>query len=123
VAKLLLVEDYESLQKIYKAVLEQEGHKVDVANDGFVALKKATSEVFDLILLDLLLPHQSGIEFLHAFNPKQHPDTKIVVCSNFANAKFTQEASELGVAHCLTKSNLSPKEIATVIANTLKEPQ
>ena len=120
--KILVVEDYESLQKIYRAVLEQEGYEVDVVNDGFVALDKAKDGAYDLILLDLLLPHMSGMEFLHAFGPKQHPGTKVVICSNFSNPKFTQEANELGVAHTLTKSNLSPKEVAEVIANTLKEP-
>jgi CheY-like chemotaxis protein len=122
VPKILVVEDYESLQKIYRTVLEQEGYNVDVVNDGFLAMDKAKGGAYDLILLDLLLPHMSGLEFLHAFNPKSHPETKIVICSNFNNPKFMQEASDLGVAHHLTKSNLSPKEVVNVIAATLKEP-
>jgi CheY-like chemotaxis protein len=120
--KILVVEDYESLQKIYKAVLEQEGYEVEVVNDGFAALAKAKDGAYDLILLDLLLPHMSGMEFLQAFGPKQHTDTKVIICSNFASPKFIQEANELGVTHTLTKSNLSPKEVAQVIAKTLKEP-
>lgn len=119
--RILVVEDYESLQKIYRAVLEQEGYEVEIVNDGFIALDKAKSGAYDLILLDLLLPHMSGMEFLHAFAPKQHPETKVVICSNFTNPKFIQEANDLGVTHSLTKSNLSPKEVAEVIANTLKE--
>lgn len=121
-AKILVVEDYESLQKIYKAVLEQEGYDVEIVNDGFIALDKAKDGAYDLILLDLLLPHMSGMEFLHAFSPKQHPSTKVVLCSNFSSPKFIQEANGLGVAHCLTKSNLSPKEVVDVITKTLKEP-
>jgi CheY-like chemotaxis protein len=123
VAKILIVEDYESLQKVYKAVLELEGYDVEVVDDGFIALDKAKDDAYDVILLDLLLPHMSGIEFLQAFQPKLHPKTKVIICSNFTNAKFIQEANDLGVAQHLTKSNLSPKEIATVIANTLKAPQ
>ena len=73
-------------------------------------------------MLDLLLPHMSGMEFLHAFNPKQHPGTKVVVCSNFSSPKFIQEANELGVSHNLTKSNLSPSEVVSMITKTLKEP-
>jgi two-component system, OmpR family, alkaline phosphatase synthesis response regulator PhoP len=120
--KVLVVEDYESLQKIYRAVLEQEGYEVEVVNDGFAALDKAKNGAYDLILLDLLLPHMSGMEFLHAFGPKQNPGTKVIICSNFSNPKFIQEANELGVTHTLTKSNLSPKEIVEVINKTLKEP-
>ena len=121
-AKILVVEDYESLQKIYKEVLEQEGHAVEVVNDGFVALERATNGVYDLLLVDLLLPHMSGLEFLQAFQPKLHPKTKVIICSNFTNAKHIQEANDLGVAKHLTKSNLSPKEIAAVVAETLNEP-
>lgn len=108
------------MQKIYHDVLEQEGHTVELVNDGFAALEKVKEGSYDLMLVDLMLPHMSGIEFLEAFNPKQHPETKVIICSNFNNAKFIQKANELGVAQHLTKSNLSPKEVAMVIAQTLK---
>lgn len=121
-ARILIVEDYESLQDIYATVLRQEGYDVVMAGDGNVALEKTSKFHFDLILLDLLLPHMSGLEFLHAFKPKQHLDTKVIVFSNFTNPKFTEEALELGAAKHLTKSNLSPKEVVDVIATTLKEP-
>lgn len=119
-AKILIVECYESLQKIYKAVLERQGHKVEVVDDGFVVLDKAHGGIYDLILLDLLIPRMSGMEFLRAFGPKDHPGTKVVICSDFTNAKFIQEANELDVARNLTRSNLSPREITSVVANTLK---
>ncbi|HSX00693.1 MAG TPA: response regulator [Candidatus Saccharimonas sp.] len=121
-ARILVIEDYESLQMIYKAVLEQEGHQVEVVSDGFAALEKAKHDKYDLIMVDLLLPHMSGMEFLQAFGPKQHPKTKIIICSNFNSPKFIEQANELGVSHHLTKSNLNPQEVADVVANTLKEP-
>lgn len=121
-AKILVVEDYESLQYIYATVLKERGHEVDVVDDGMAALEKTAAADYDLILLDLLLPHMSGMEFLHQYNPKNHPKTKIIICSNFTNPKFIQEANELGVAHHLTKSNLSPKEIIAMVDKTLKEP-
>jgi CheY-like chemotaxis protein len=121
-AKILIVEDYESLQYIYATVLKEEGHQVDVVNDGMVALEKTEATDYDLILLDLLLPHMSGMEFLHKYDPKRHPKTKVIICSNFTNPKFIQEANELGVSHHLTKSNLSPKEVIAIVDKTLKEP-
>lgn len=121
-ARILIIEDYETLQNIYYAVLKQEGHTVEVVGDGITALKAAENGKYDLILLDLLLPHMSGMEFLRAFNPKDHPQTKVVICSNFTSPKYIEEADELGVSKHLTKSNVSPREIAAVIAQTLKEP-
>lgn len=121
-ARILIVEDYESLQNIYGSVLRQEGHTVEVVNDGIVALEKAEKGTFDLILLDLLLPHMSGMEFLKSFRPKEHPDVKVIICSNFTSPKYIEAANELGVSQHLTKSNVSPKEIAEVIDKTLVQP-
>jgi DNA-binding response OmpR family regulator len=121
-ARILIVEDYESLRNIYADVLIKEGHQVEVVDDGMVALEKATDGKFDVILLDLLLPHMSGMEFLKSFQPKQHPQTHVIMCSNFSEPKFKAEASDLGVRAYLTKSNVTPKEIAAVIDKTLKEP-
>ncbi len=121
-ARILIVEDYESLQNMYSNVIKEAGHNVTVVSDGIDALKTATENDFDLILLDLLLPHMSGMEFLHAYNPKSHPKTKIIIASNFANPKYIQEANEMGVSRHLTKSNVSPKEVVAVIEKTLREP-
>jgi CheY-like chemotaxis protein len=121
-ARILIVEDYESLQNVYFAVLKQEGHTVEVVNDGIVGLKAAAKGKYDVILLDLLLPHMSGMEFLESYKPKDHPETKVIICSNFTSPKYIEKANDLGVAKHLTKSNVSPKEIAEVIAKTLKEP-
>jgi len=121
-ARILIVEDYENLQNIYGEVLQKEGHQVEVVNDGIAALKAAEDGKYDVILLDLLLPHMSGMEFLHSYMPKNHPETKVIICSNFTSPKYITEANELGVAQHLTKSNVSPKEIAEVITKVLKAP-
>jgi CheY-like chemotaxis protein len=121
-AKILIIEDYENLQNIYGEVLKHEGHDVTVVNDGIVALKQTGKVHYDVILLDLLLPHMSGMEFLKAYQPVKHPDTIIIMCSNFTGPKYVVEAGQLGVKHFLTKSNVTPGEIAQVITKALKEP-
>jgi CheY-like chemotaxis protein len=122
-ARILIIEDYESLQNIYGTVLKKEGHDVKVVDDGIEALAIAEGQKFDVILLDLLLPHMSGMEFLQKYQPKKHPETKVVICSNFTSPKYVVEAGELGVGHFLTKSNVTPAEIAKVIDKALKEPK
>lgn len=121
-ANILIVEDYENLQSIYAAVLKKEGHDVTVVNDGLEALDDTKKNKYDVILLDLLLPHMSGMEFLNAYEPKKHPETKILMCSNFTSPKYIVEAGNMGVDHYLTKANVTPAEIAAVIAKMLKEP-
>src|ERR1700757_2385136 len=59
---ILLVEDEEGLRMTLSDRLRSEGYAVDFAADGDEGLSKATSLPFDLIILDIMLPHRSGLD-------------------------------------------------------------
>ncbi|MCO5142139.1 MAG: response regulator transcription factor [Oligoflexia bacterium] len=61
-AKILVVEDEEDIRELIVLHLKREGYEVDVSADGSEALKKATSEKYDLLILDWMLPGKSGLE-------------------------------------------------------------
>ena len=58
--RILLVEDEERLLEVVKLNLELEGHEIVAARDGKEALERFHHERFDLILLDVMLPHMDG---------------------------------------------------------------
>jgi len=60
-ANILLVEDEENLHDALKLNLELEGYEITSAYDGNEALKAIKDEYFDLIILDVMLPHVDGI--------------------------------------------------------------
>jgi DNA-binding response OmpR family regulator len=60
--KLLLVEDDEALRFIVKDNLEQNNYKVEIAEDGEIALKLFAQNNFDLIILDVMLPKVDGFQ-------------------------------------------------------------
>lgn len=60
-ANILLVEDEENLHDALKLNLELEGYEITSAYDGNEALKAIKDEYFDLIILDVMLPHLDGI--------------------------------------------------------------
>jgi DNA-binding response OmpR family regulator len=60
--KLLLVEDDEALRFIVKDNLEQNNYKVEIAEDGEIALKLFARNNFDLIILDVMLPKVDGFQ-------------------------------------------------------------
>jgi DNA-binding response OmpR family regulator len=62
--KILVVEDEVKVARFLRRGLETEGYTVDTAPDGPLGEKKAKSEEFDLIILDVLLPRKSGFEVL-----------------------------------------------------------
>jgi len=62
---ILLIEDEEGLRMTVGDRLRSEGYVVDFAVDGKEGLNKATNLPFDLIILDIMLPHRSGLDVCH----------------------------------------------------------
>ena len=60
--KILLVDDETELSTPLSRILLQEGYQVDIANDGAKGMSLALQNHYDLLILDWMLPHKSGIE-------------------------------------------------------------
>ena len=60
--KVLVVDDEKLIVKGIRFSLEQDGMEVDCAYDGEEALRLATAQNYDMILLDLMLPKMDGFE-------------------------------------------------------------
>ena len=117
--KILIVEDDVFLTKAYVEFLTKEGYQVSSVTDGSLGLEKAKDEKYDLILLDLLMPKLVGIEFLRAFQPKEHPETKVIVFTNLSSPEKEAEAIKLGAIKYLIKTNFSPNEMVNLIKKTI----
>jgi two-component system, OmpR family, alkaline phosphatase synthesis response regulator PhoP len=59
---ILIVEDEEGLRMTLSDRFRSEGYVVELAADGEEGVKKATSLTFDLVILDIMLPHRSGFD-------------------------------------------------------------
>ena len=64
--RILLVEDEPKVSAFIRRGLEEEGYEVEVAYDGAFGRRLALSQVFDLLILDVILPGQSGLDVLKA---------------------------------------------------------
>ena len=60
--RILLAEDSRTSQQLAMLILEDEGHSVEVADNGLVAVEKFASSSFDLILMDVQMPEMDGLE-------------------------------------------------------------
>jgi DNA-binding response OmpR family regulator len=63
--RILVIEDEEGLRMTLSDRLRTEGYLVDFAVDGKEGLNKATTLPFELIILDIMLPHRSGFDICH----------------------------------------------------------
>jgi len=61
-ARILIIEDEKSIQRMVEYDLKQLGYEVESALDGFEGYKKASSSIYDVILLDLMLPNMNGMD-------------------------------------------------------------
>ena len=69
-AEILIVEDDENIAKMISITLSMEGHSFDVCYDGLTAEKMIGQKAYDVILLDIMLPGQSGFELLSKIKPE-----------------------------------------------------
>lgn len=65
---ILVVEDEDLIRTSLFRFLQKRTHTVTVASDGHEGLEKLESGVYDLVVLDLLMPRKSGFDFLTEMN-------------------------------------------------------
>jgi DNA-binding NtrC family response regulator len=119
---VLIIEDDELLREIYATKLEMEGFMVETAIDGMEGLEKATKNEPDVLLIDMIMPRMTGLEFLAAYQlTSQHPNVKAVVMSNKSTPKEINQAKTMGVLDYLIKSQHTPQDIVARIRTYLDE--
>lgn len=120
---ILIVEDDQTLNDAYALILSKANrYEVRRAYDGKEALETiATHGDPDVILLDLRMPVLDGIGFLHQYHPKEHPDTTVVVFSNYDAHKDIDEAYSLGVERYVLKARAAPNDLLHLIDSIIEE--
>ena len=120
-SKILVIEDEKILSEMYKDKFEKEGFEVVVAMDTKEGMELLKNWKPDLVLLDILLPNENGIEFLKRKNSDpQVASLPVIAFSNFDDPDTREETFSLGVKEYLIKSNHDPKEIVEVLRKHTK---
>lgn len=117
---ILIVEDDVSLAKMYSMKFQTEGFKVLVANDGETGLNMAAQNHPSAILLDMMLPKYSGIEFLEQLNQHSQLKDSVIVClTNLTEKQEQERAMSLGAKDYLAKAMHTPEEVVEKIKQHL----
>ena len=90
-ASILIVDDDENICKTLGLILEGEGYSVDVANSGAEAIEKSKEKVYNVALLDIVLPDMTGTELLKKLHETTPKMIKIMV-TGYPNLQNAVEA-------------------------------
>ena len=124
--RILLVDDDPLVRAAVRAWLERVGHDVVTADCGVTGLNALQRGGFDLMIVDIFMPHMRGFESVRVFH-QAAPQIPLIAISGYVFAEkrspapdFLAMALELGAARCLRKPFL-PSTLLAVIDACLKE--
>ncbi|RWC19418.1 MAG: response regulator [Mesorhizobium sp.] len=118
-AKLLIVEDDESVRTLAARALERAGHMIDIAADGAqgLALIRAARGGYDLVVSDIRMPEMDGIQMAKAA-ASLFPAMKILLMTGYADQR--ERAEELnGVIVDVVQKPFTLAEIRARVEQTL----
>ncbi len=106
--KVLVVDDEQDLREAIKTALTYEGFIVETAEDGVEAFNKAHEFKPDLMLLDILMPKQNGIDTLRALRAEEWgKDIPVIIMTVLDDMEKLSDALESGAAEYLVKTDIS----------------
>ena len=117
-AHILVVDDDEGIRTLVKQYLTQNNFLVSTAESSEEAEKKISLIKFDLIVLDIMMPGKSGLEFTQ--EKKNKLNTPIILLTAKGQASERVEGLEVGADDYLPKP-FEPKELILRIKNIIKK--
>tara|TARA_B100000029_G_scaffold36854_1_gene34694 strand:- start:311 stop:988 length:678 start_codon:yes stop_codon:yes gene_type:complete len=117
-AHILVVDDDDGIRELVKQFLNKNNYLVTTAKNAEDALEKVKIIKFDLIVLDIMMPGKSGLEFTN--ENKKKLDTPIILLTAKGEASDRIEGLEIGADDYLAKP-FEPKELILRINNILNK--
>ena len=117
-ARILIVDDEETMRDACRQVLAPEGFVLDEASSGDAAVEVMRRESFDLVILDLKMPRVDGMEILKRLQ-QENPDTAAIVITGYPSVESAVEAMKLGAADFLPKP-FTPDVLRLTVRRTLR---
>jgi CheY-like chemotaxis protein len=122
--KILYVEDDQFISEIYIRKFLASGFEVKNAITGKEVLRDLKADIYDMMLLDLVIPEMSGIEVLRELH--ENPEykgvrTNIVVFSNLSSEEDRKQCLDYGAKGFISKTELSPSGVVEEVNRYLHQ--
>ena len=117
---ILVIDDDRKLGNLLKSFLTEKGYLVDFVENTLIAREKLFNIIFDLLILDVMLPKESGLSFASKFRASN--DTPILMLSAMSAPRDRIKGLKTGVDEYLAKP-FEPEELLLRIENVIKRSQ
>ena len=118
IAHVLVVDDDEGIRSLVKKFLNEKNYLVTTASDAENAYEKTKIIKFDLIILDIMMPGKSGLDFLNEY--KKDLNTPVILLTAKGEPNERIEGLEMGADDYLPKP-FEPKELDLRIKNIINK--
>ena len=112
--RILCIEDEHFISELYARALRKAGYDVNVIIDGVEGLEEAKKDLYDIILLDIMIPTITGVEVLKRLrdpNETPHLKAKVIVTTNLEQDEEGRQAVESQADGYLVKAEMTPKQL------------
>lgn len=118
--KILIIEDEDLILKALEFRLRRDGYDVIKAKDGRAGLKAIEEETFDLMITDMMLPFNNGLEVVNKAKELKGAGFPVIVLSNVGLENVVLDAFKLGADDYITKP-FSPVELSVRVKRLLNK--
>lgn len=117
---ILIVDDHAIVRRGIKEIAEEipQMAMVDEAENGRQALKKIAASSYDLVLLDIAMPGENGLEILRQIK-KVKPETLVIILSMYSDENYVFRAWKAGADGYVTKDN-TPDDLVDAITKVMQ---
>jgi two-component system, NtrC family, response regulator PilR len=118
-AKILMVDDEDSIREFFDIMLTKEGYSVTCVSSGAEALKKMEETIYDVMITDISMPQMTGLELLHKAK-EITPETNVIMITAYASTESAVEAMKNGAYDYILKP-FKLDEIKLIIRKALEQ--
>jgi two-component system, NtrC family, response regulator PilR len=101
-SRIIVLDDEPGIRELLGMILNKNGYMVETVADGNEAINRMENDLYDLAVLDIVMPTLNGIDVLRTINEKS-PETSVIMITAYASHETALEAMKLGAYDYIAK--------------------
>ncbi|HMQ09112.1 MAG TPA: response regulator [Candidatus Nanoperiomorbaceae bacterium] len=120
--KIAIIEDNQTIGRMYGMKFEADGFEVRIAIDGKAGVDLVKTFNPDIILLDIQMPEMDGAEALKLIREDEaSKSTPVIILTNIGEEEAPSEMKALNVHSYIVKANYTPRQVVALVKSTIKD--